>query len=101
MIGQVPSVLVDFGVILGLLSGLVAASKLPPVRWLWRRLVSEPITEWLDGRMKASLEPLTERFDAHEHYVRHHLGPNSTSPAIHERLAALERAHGLSPSEES
>lgn len=35
---------------------------------------------------------LTERFDAHESYVRHHLGANGTTPPLVSRVVAIEEA---------
>lgn len=41
------------------------------------------------------LEEVGTKVDDLHRYTRYHLGPNGDSPAIHTRLQALERAHGI------
>lgn len=44
--------LVAFGRLAGALAAIVACcvviGRLPPIRWLWRRNISEPINGWLE-----------------------------------------------------
>jgi hypothetical protein len=90
MTGQVPSMVVDLGILLTFFGLLVATSKLPPVKWLWIQLVAEPITRWLDSRNEAALHPVLERLDRIDHLTAYHLGPNGSTPPVHLRLQSLE-----------
>ncbi len=47
-----------------------------------------PTKRWLE---RILTEPVISRIDEHETYVKHHLGPNGDTPAIHTRLAQLEK----------
>lgn len=49
--------------------------------------VGSPVKRWLE---RILTEPIIDRIDEHERYVKHHLGPNGDTPAIHERLRDLE-----------
>jgi hypothetical protein len=95
MTAAVPSVIIDLGILFAFFGTLVATAKLPPVRWLWHRLVVDPVGEFLDARNEAALRPAMERLREIEHLARHHLGPNGGSRAIHERMRAIEAAHGI------
>ena len=46
-----------------------------------------PIKNWLE---RILTQPVLDRIDEHEQYVKYHLGPNGDNPAIHERLKDLE-----------
>jgi len=46
MIAAVPPIVVDVGVLLGAWIAFVGAALTPPARWLFRRLVAAPVTEW-------------------------------------------------------
>lgn len=100
MIAEIPALLVDFAWWLAFFGVLFGATWLTPVRravkWIFRRLVSEPVMaafrKVVREESDLALVPLTERFDAHESYVRHHLGPNGSTTPIHERLTTVEDA---------
>jgi hypothetical protein len=72
---EVPVWVVDISVFAAAMVALVAATKLPPVRWLFRQLFAEPATEWLDERLDERLEPIEQRLG----HVEDQLSPNSGS----------------------
>jgi len=90
MLGEVPSVVVDIGIVAGVFTALAAALavawKTPPVRW-FRRQMSESLGEWFRDRVQEA------NADHHE-YVRYHLGPNGSTKPVHERLKTLESKVG-------
>jgi hypothetical protein len=47
-----------------------------------------PTKRWLE---RILTDPVIERMDEHQDYVRHHLGPNGDTPPIHQRLTHLEK----------
>lgn len=67
MLADVPGILVDLGTAAGVLVALATASRTPPVRWLGRRLIGEPMTEWLARTVAEQVAPVDERLSAIEH----------------------------------
>lgn len=63
----VPQVVVDMGVIAGVVTAVYAAGKTPPVRWLWRQVVKDPISGWLRHNVSEVMAPLEERVASIEH----------------------------------
>lgn len=92
MIAVLPTFLTDLAWLLGLILTVAAVSRLAPMRWLWKRLVVQPITEWAEGLANKAIEPINQRMDDHIEYVRYHLGPNGTTEPVHARLSAMEAA---------
>lgn len=86
------SLLASAAILAGELSAIVAflglTSRLRPVKWLWRRLVTDPLGEWFRHQIKSSETG---------HLVAYHLGPNSDRRAVHERLERVERLVLLQP----
>jgi PAS domain S-box-containing protein len=69
--------------------------------------IRKPFGKWVQknvtSSVTSSIDGLTEKvqnqglmFDAHASYVRHHLGPNGTTPPIYQRLKNLETQMNLS-----
>lgn len=46
------------------LAALGAASRLRPIRWVWRRLVTMPYTAWLAAQHTEALAPIEAKLDA-------------------------------------
>lgn len=46
------------GVIIAAIGLAAALVKFRPVRWVWRRLVTEPVTAWYRREHAAAIEPL-------------------------------------------
>ena len=46
------------GAVLVLAAAVAAATKLPPVRWLGRTLVTRPVTGWLHRELREVVEPI-------------------------------------------
>lgn len=88
MIADVPTIIVDAGIIAGVFVSFSAALallwKTAPVRWL-RKHLSSSFGEWMRDQVQ---EANAEHYD----YVRYHLGPNGTTKPIHQRLCDVERA---------
>lgn len=86
-ISNVPEPLQNLGawlIFIGLIVGGTYLTPLKkPIKWLFRRNISEPLGAWFKKQVAEELEPTA-------HLVEYHLGPNSGTTAIHERLARLE-----------
>lgn len=95
MIAAVPSLLVDLGIICGVVTAFGTATallwKTPPVRWL-RHHVSESFGEWVQGQVHEGTRGLRDDLANHREYVYYHLGPNGDAKPIHRRLVDVERA---------
>lgn len=50
------------GALLAIGAVVAAASRLRPVRWLWRNLVADPVGEWFDHRVAEAVAPIREQF---------------------------------------
>lgn len=45
--------------IIAIITCAVLVARLPPVRWLWRRLVAEPAGGWFRHQVRAEVEDIT------------------------------------------
>lgn len=67
---------------------VTVATRVPVVKKVtygfWDKRVVRPVSEWQAQTIKEVHEPFQE-------YVKHHLGPNGTTPPVHERLKNLEQ----------
>ena len=101
MIASVPTPLTDVAAIVGALTviagGAAALSKLPPCRWLLRRLVVEPFGDWFRGEVAEATSDIRWVATDTAYLVQYHLGSNDTTMPWHERLSRLELKHGLEP----
>lgn len=98
MIAVLPQIIVDMGALAGVIIALSTLLALvwrtPPVKWL-REQIREDREERLEAAVVAGTEDLRQALEEHRAYVYHHLGPNGTTKPVHERLIALEIAHGI------
>lgn len=85
MFAEVPALLREAAAWIGAIgivtAGTVGIVTRKPFRWLWRRLVGEPVSDFLQRSIN---ESSTGKL------VAYHLGPNGTTPALHTRLSRLE-----------
>ena len=63
---------------------IATMSKQPWGKRFWQNNVSVPLAKWQENNIKAATKPFEE-------YVKYHLGPNGSTPPVHERLKSLER----------
>lgn len=71
MLAQVPSLLVDLGVLAGILTALTTAAKAPvvgrPVRFVWGHLVTQPMAAWfrslITDTMRPQVDSIHDRLD--------------------------------------
>lgn len=93
MLGEVPSIILDIGIVAGVFTAMTTALallwKTAPVLW-FRRQMSESLGAWFRDRVQEA------NADHHE-YVRYHLGPNGSTKPVHERLKSLELKVGQMP----
>lgn len=65
MLADAPGFLVDLGATAGavvaILGAIILVSRLRPVRWAYRRLVSEPFAAWFREQVRHEVEPLHTR----------------------------------------
>jgi hypothetical protein len=75
--------LTDVSIVVGIVVGVVAVLGVFArfALWAWRGV-------W---RAAQRFTRAVDTIDETAHLVKYHLGPNSDSPAIHERLAEVER----------
>ena len=85
MFAEVPALLREAAAWIGAIgivtAGTVGIFTRKPFRWLWRRLLGEPVSDFLQRSIN---ESSTGKL------VAYHLGPNGTTPALHTRLSRLE-----------
>lgn len=59
--------LIDLGTVCAAVTAMIVAvggvAKLPPVRWLWRRIVAEPFATWTRDRVLEVVDPLRDQMD--------------------------------------
>lgn len=62
MVAELPPLLLDVGTVAGIIIAVAGAlgllSKAPPVRWVWRQLIGDPVTRWQAGVVKDQIAPL-------------------------------------------
>jgi hypothetical protein len=58
MFAQVPPIVIDLGVLLGVFTALVAASQTKPCRYVFGRLVADPVTHWLRREVEDVVAPI-------------------------------------------
>ena len=87
MFAAIPQTVTDaaawIGAVTVIAGGCTAIVTRRPFRWLWRTLVSDPLSRWFRHQVA---ESETGKL------VKYHLGPNGTTPAVHLRLSRLEIA---------
>lgn len=79
-LATLPSLLVDVGVAAGIttaiLTAAAAVSRLRPIRWVWRRLVTEPMTAWLHATTAAAAEAVMAPLRDQVRAIDHEMHPN-------------------------
>lgn len=79
MDGVVSPVLVDIGVVAGIVAALSAAAKVPvvgkPIHFVWRRLVSEPLAAWFTRLITDTMRPEVEKLHGRINDLRDTLAP--------------------------
>lgn len=88
MLADVPAALREAAAWVGALTvvvGAVVVVARRPARWLWRRVVAVPFSEWTQRQVAAAVAASDTA-----HLVAYHLGPNDGTKPVHARLAALE-----------
>jgi hypothetical protein len=106
VIAAVPTFITDLATLLGFLIALIAFSiAVAKIQWLrrvWNYIFVTPLSKWFRNEVTEAAAPINAKMDVHakrvdDHikYVRTQLGPNGTTPPIHERLIALERRFGI------
>jgi hypothetical protein len=88
MLADVPAIVREAAAWIGALTVIVGALVVVarrPARWLWRRTVVVPFSEWTQRQVGAAVAASDTA-----HLVEYHLGPNDGTKPVHARLAALE-----------
>lgn len=87
MLADAPGFLVDFGAAAGAIVAIIGAciliARLRPVRWVYRRLVSEPFAVWFREQVRHEVAP-----------ALHELTPNEGESFRDLVLARFERNEG-------
>lgn len=76
ILAEVSPTLVDIGtyaaIIVGVLAACAAVSRLAVVKWLWKRIIGDPVTAWLERVVRGVTDPIaadvakvTTAFTAH------------------------------------
>lgn len=88
--------LMELAKLIGALSvigaGFAAVSRWRPVRWLLRRILSEPLGSWFREHVAEAVEATPTA-----HLVDYHLGPNSGTTPLHQRIQTCEEHAKVCP----
>jgi len=99
--GSIVKTLADLGVAAGAITAigvlLVALSRLPPIRWINRRMIVDPISNAFGAWVQRQVLDATAE---HWHLTRYHLGSNDTTMPFYRRLERLEVAANIEPAEQ-
>lgn len=64
MLADAPGFLLDFGAtataVVAIIGACILVSKLRPVRWVYRRLVAEPLATWFREQVRHEVAPALE-----------------------------------------
>jgi len=88
----------DVGIAAGSITAIITlavlVARLKVTRWVWRRLVSEPLTAWHRAQVAHELEPRIAPLHERLSRIEEEFGPNggkSFRDQVMRRLAAIER----------
>jgi hypothetical protein len=68
--------------IVAILGAIALISKLPPIRWVWRNLVSDPLSEWFRAAVRDEVAEATAD-------IRAQLHPNGGS-SLKDQVSRIE-----------
>ncbi len=96
MFASVPQVLIDFGIIIGVMSAFlglcITLIKFPLTNFIWNKSIKIPFTNWFKEAVVEAMEDNSNTQKEHFDYVKYHLGPNGTTTPVYVRIGNLEIA---------
>lgn len=101
VVGVVPTIVTDTATFLGSIAAFCVAvgvlTKVPPVRFVWKRLVSDPFGQWTQRQVAAgnaetdkAIAKVQADLSEHKRLAGYHLGLNGNTKPIHQRLCDVE-----------
>lgn len=73
---------------------IILVSRLRPVKWLWRHVVSDPLGSWFSGQVGEVVEEKIHPLRTDVWTMKRELFPNGGT-SLRDQMNALSAAHGL------
>lgn len=103
MFATLADTLRDLGTLAAAMAAIAALTalvfRLPPVRWVWRHLVSDPAAEWFSGLVRSEVRSVVENRNGGSTLMDKVETTAKFAQTLDRRLQSIEAALGVDPNE--